>query len=165
MTDDTEIINLNNTWCQRAIDLILPIQQIEMGVPITIKDQPDLLDIEFNYIRPGGCFWGAVSGDQLRGTIALMDNGHSAGTIRKMFVQKEFRGKEYGFAQQLLETLIAYSRQRAITDLYLGTRESFKAAQRFYERNGFRRINVEDLPSYFPRMMTDNVFYHLHLED
>ena len=38
-----------------------------------------------------------------------------------------------------------------------------KAAHRFYERNGFRRINKDDLPSYFPLVGVDNVFYHAHL--
>jgi hypothetical protein len=38
-----------------------------------------------------------------------------------------------------------------------------KAAHRFYEKNNFNNIPVTDLPSYFPRMMADNKFYHLHL--
>jgi len=159
------IAPLDNTWCQPIIDLILPIQQIEFNVPVTLEGQRDLLDIETNYIQPGGGFWGALQNDRLLGTIALMDTGHAAGAIRKMFVKKEFRGKEHSLAQRLFETLTQYCRERKITDLYLGTVDMLKAAHRFYERNGFRRISAEDLPSYFPRMMADNVFYHLHLED
>ena len=213
---------LNNTYCQQVIDLILPIQQIEFGVPITIEAQPDLLDIEGSYIRPGGGFWGAVAGERLVrekvgtpdqvvrekvgtpdhvarekvetldqvvrekvgyegqrkdgvgdegrredqmivGSIALMSVGHGAGVIRKMFVKKEFRGKELSIAQRLLDTLVAYCGENGIGDLYLGTVDKMKAAHRFYERNGFRPIEMEALPSYFPRMMTDNLFYHLHL--
>jgi GNAT superfamily N-acetyltransferase len=122
------------------------------------------LDIEANYIRPGGGFWGAIHEGELIGTIALIDTGHCAGALRKMFVKKEFRGKEPGVAQELLAILIEYCKEKGITDLYLGTVDMLKAAHRFYERNSFQRIKVEDLPSYFPRMMADNVFYHLHLD-
>jgi GNAT superfamily N-acetyltransferase len=162
--DSITIAPLTNAYCQQIVDLILPIQQIEFNVPITLEGQRDLLDIEANYIRPGGGFWGAIREGELIGTIALMDTGHAAGALRKMFVKKEFRGKELGVAQQLLKILIDYCRGHAITDLYLGTVDMLKAAHRFYERNGFQRIKAEDLPSYFPRMRADNVFYHLHLD-
>jgi GNAT superfamily N-acetyltransferase len=165
MADNITLAPLDNTWCQPIIDLILPIQQIEFNVPITLDGQRDLFDIETNYIQPGGGFWGTVHDGELLGTIALMNIGHAAGAIRKMFVKKEFRGKEYALAQRLFETLVDYCRERGIVDLYLGTVDMLKAAHRFYERNGFQRINVEDLPSYFPRMIADNVFYHLHLEE
>lgn len=155
---------LNNTYVDQIIDLILPIQQIEFQVPVTLETQPDLLDIEANYFAGGGHFWGAVNDqNELIGSIALIANGHHAGTIRKMFVKKEFRGKELSLAQQLLDELIRYSRANQITDLYLGTADILKAAQRFYERNGFIKIKMEDLPEYFPRMLVDNLFYHLYL--
>ncbi len=152
-----------NDRCREIIDLILPIQQIEFNVPVTIEGQPDLLDIETNYHNGGGCFWAAICDNEVVGTIALMATGEHAGTIRKMFVKKEFRGKEYGVAQKLFETLVRYCRHKEITDLYLGTVGMLKAAHRFYERNGFERIDVEDLPSFFPRMMADHIFYHARL--
>lgn len=157
------IKQVDNRYCDQIINLILPIQQIEFNVPITIEAQPDLLDIETNYHKGGGNFWGAFNGDELVGTIALMNIAHNAGAIRKMFVKKEFRGKEFGIAQQLLEILIQYCRDKQITDLYLGTVEQLKAAHRFYERNGFVLTDIKDFPAYFPRMMADNKFYHLHL--
>lgn len=154
---------LDNRHCQEIIDLILPIQQIEFNVPITLDSQPDLLDIEANYDATGGKFWGAFNGEELVGTIALIATGHQAGAVRKMFVRKEWRGKEHGLASCLLEALISYCRANNITDIYLGTVEQLKAAHRFYEKNSFERIAKEDLPSYFPRMQTDSIFYHLHL--
>jgi GNAT superfamily N-acetyltransferase len=163
-TSSIIIAPLTNACCGQIVDLILPIQQIEFNVPITLEGQSDLLDIEMHYIRPGGGFWGAIQDGELIGTIALMDTGHSAGALRKMFVKKEFRGKDLAVAQQLLGILIEYCSQQGIKDLYLGTVDMLKAAHRFYERNNFQRINVEELPSYFPRMMADNVFYHLHLD-
>ncbi|MBN9380977.1 MAG: GNAT family N-acetyltransferase [Chitinophagaceae bacterium] len=165
--DDTEILIrlLSNEYCARAVDLILPIQQKEFNVPITLEQQPDLLDIEGFYIRPGGGFWGAFSQGKLVGTIALIDIGHHAGAIRKMFVKQEFRGKQFGIAQRLLETLVEYCVSHQMADLYLGTVNVMKAAHRFYERNGFRRMEKGALPGYFPLMSADNLFYHLHLDN
>lgn len=162
-TINLTIAPIFNDDCTEIIDLILPIQQIEFNVPITIEGQPDLLDIEANYHQLGGNFWGAKIDGELVGTIALLNTGHNACALRKMFVKKEFRGKEYGIAQKLLETLLTYCREQKITDVYLGTVDMLKAAHRFYEKNDFNNIEVAELPSYFPRMMADNKFYHLHL--
>ena len=162
-TINLTIAPIFNNDCEQIIDLILPIQQIEFNVPITIEGQPDLLDVETNYHQGGGNFWGAKINGELVGTIALINTGNNAGALRKMFVKKEFRGREYGIGQQLLEVLVAYCREKNITDIYLGTVDMLKAAHRFYEKNNFNRIEVEDLPAYFPRMMADNRFYHLHL--
>lgn len=158
-----EIRPLVNTHCKDLIDLVLPVQQIEFNLPVTLQDQPDLQDIEGAYRATGGDIWGAFVKDRLVGSIAVISLGHQAGAVRKMFVKKEYRGKEWGIAQQLLQTLLDYCRQNQITDLYLGTVEILKAALRFYEKNGFHQIAKADLPAYFPLMGVDNVFYHAYL--
>jgi GNAT superfamily N-acetyltransferase len=152
-----------NEYCNQIIDIILTIQQVEFNLPITIDHQPDLLDIETNYHKGGGCFWGAFIDGNLIGTIAIINCGNETGCIRKMFVKKEFRGREFGTAQLLLNTLLQYCRDQQLNHIYLGTVHQLKAAHRFYERNGFAAINVIDLPAYFPLMKTDNMFYQLHL--
>ncbi|SHM73584.1 Acetyltransferase (GNAT) domain-containing protein [Chitinophaga jiangningensis] len=161
---EKDIRLLYNDACAQVIDIILPIQVHEFNVPITAADQPDLQDLESNYHQGGGGFWGAFVDGELVGTIALINTGHAAGAIRKMFVKKEFRGKELGLAQALLETLMEYSQKNGIRDLYLGTVPQLKAALRFYERNGFAQIAVEHLPPYFPRMAVDTLFYHLEMK-
>lgn len=163
MTEEISIQSLDNRFSHQAIDVILPIQTVEFGVAVTLEQQPDLLDIESFYLAPGGGFWGAFHQGKLIGTIALVSIGHQAGAIRKMFVRKEYRGKELSVAQRLLDTLLVYCKDHGITDLYLGTVDAFRAAHRFYERNGFHRIVQGDLPDYFPRMIPDTIFYHLPL--
>lgn len=154
---------IHNDYTEDIVNLILPIQQKEFNVDITIEDQQDLLDVELNYHQPGGGFWGAKKDGELIGTIALIAVGHHAGVIRKMFVKKDFRGKELGVAQLLLDNLVDYCRAKDIRDIYLGTVDVLKAAQRFYEKNGFDIIEQAALPVYFPRMALDNRFYHLKL--
>ncbi|WP_419870924.1 GNAT family N-acetyltransferase [Chryseobacterium sp. CT-SW4] len=156
--------SLGNEYSEQVIDLILNIQQKEFNVPVTLKDQPDLIQIEAFYHRDGGHFWGAFVNGELAGTIALIKFDERAGAIRKMFVKKEYRGKELKIAQILLEELISFCTEQGIDELYLGTVSILKAAMRFYERNTFKEINKEVLPSKFPVMGTDNVFYMLNLK-
>lgn len=160
-----EIRTLDNSYSEQAIDLILNIQQKEFNVPITIHDQPDLAQIESFYIEAGGNFWGAFINGELVGTIALVKFNEREGAIRKMFVKKEFRGKDLNIAQLLLEILISFCREKGIENLYLGTVNILKAAIRFYERNQFHEIQKENLPADFPLMNADNIFYHLKINE
>ncbi len=164
MISKPHIESVGNLYSNQIVDLIIPIQQLEFGVPITLADQPDLMDIEKNYHATGGNFWAALHEGKVVGTIALIAIGEGKGVIRKMFVNKDFRGKEFGIAQDLLNELIHYSNSARITDLYLGTVDILKAAIRFYERNGFVAIEKNKLPVTFPVMSADNVFYHLEIK-
>lgn len=159
-----EIQTIDNSYSEQAINLILNIQQKEFNIPITVDDQPDLIGIESFYHEKGGNFWGAFVDGELVGSIALVRFDEKAGAIRKMFVKKEFRGKEYNIAQVLLEILINFCRENEIDDLYLGTITVLKAAQRFYERNHFIKIEKEKLPVLFPLMSADDIFFHLNLK-
>lgn len=158
------IIPIQNKYADEVIDLVLNIQQKEFNVPITIEDQPDLFNIKNFYYTDGGHFWGAFIDNKLVGTIALVKFGDREAAIRKMFVKKEYRGKEFSIAQKLLETLVNYSKETGIDDLYLGTVSILEAALRFYERNHFIRVEKKSLPATFPIMSADNVFCHLKLK-
>ena len=123
----------------QIVALILNIQQNEFQVPITIKDQPDLLIIDEFYQQRNGQFWVALNVDnEVVGTIALIDNGQSFGTIRKMFVRADARGKERGVAAALFQTLEQKAIENKMSALYLGTVHKLKASHRFYTKNGFQ---------------------------
>src|SRR5258708_731573 len=111
MKPSLTILPLSNAHRDVAAALILPIQQEEFNVPITLADQPDLLDLEGAYFRPGGHFWGAFVDEELAGTIGLLAPANARfGVIRKMFVKPIYRGRPWGIAQTLLETLVGYAR-------------------------------------------------------
>ncbi len=158
-----DIRKLNNTHYQEVANLILPIQQEEFGVNVTIEDQPDLLDIDGFYNKKGGLFIGMFVDNHLVGTIAYLNIGHHSVALRKMFVKQDFRGKEFRIAQNLLLELEKEAKAANIQHLFLGTVDKMKAAHRFYEKNGFIRIEKDALPSYFPLMDVDNVFYQKDL--
>jgi GNAT superfamily N-acetyltransferase len=144
----------------QVLDLILPIQQIEFGVPITARDQPDLARIPEVYQAGRGGFWVALAEGRVVGTLGLIDFG-SGGALRKMFLHKDHRGS--GLAQALLDTLLDHAGNQTLPGLWLGTLPHMGAAHRFYERNGFQRVEPGALPRDFPRMAVDTVFYALDL--
>ncbi len=148
---------------EQVINLILNIQQREFTVPITIEEQPDLLRIPKFYQQGKGNFWIAVDNDTTIGTIALLDIGNNQAALRKMFVHKDYRGKSIGIGQQLLNTLLDWAKTQSITAVYLGTTEIYKAAHRFYEKNGFIEIKKVELPNTFPLMPVDTKFYKCEL--
>ena len=160
-----EIIPFRKEYQDQLVKLILDIQQLEFNVPITAADQPDLFIIDDFYRKNGGEFWLAVSENKVVGSIALIRIGNQSGVIRKMFVSKDFRGKESGIAQRLFDHMLDYCKQEDVTTLYLGTVSQLAAALRFYERNGFVTIAKESLPVDFPLMQVDNVFCQLTIKN
>jgi GNAT superfamily N-acetyltransferase len=145
------------------IDLIVPIQSVEFGVAISADDQPDLRDIPSFYLPRRGGFWVARDGDDLVGTIALREFGDDRGALRKMFVAPDYRGPPHRLGQALLDTLLADARTNGLHQILLGTTDAFRAAHRFYERNGFAIIARTDLPDGFPLATVDTRFYALDL--
>ena len=81
---------------QGVLNVILPIQQHEFGIPITVADQPDLTNIPGFYQSGTGGFWVARSNDEVVGTVGVKDIGQGQAALRKMFVAAPFRGREFG---------------------------------------------------------------------
>jgi GNAT superfamily N-acetyltransferase len=154
-----EIVPFEPSHAAGVVAVILPIQQSEFEIPITLDAQPDLRDIPGFYQRDNGNFWVALDGGEVVGTVALLDIGNGQGALRKMFVSAEHRGAKSGVAKRLLETLLAWCQTRGVREVYLGTTAKFLAAHRFYEKSGFREIARAELPASFPVMEVDTKFY------
>lgn len=144
---------------QAVVNVILPIQQSEFGIAITLDAQPDLKDIPGFYQRGKGGFWVAEEDGTVVGTIALLDIGNRQAALRKMFVAKSHRGHEHGVAKRLVATLLEWCHLRGIDEIYLGTTEAFLAAHRFYAKNGFTELDKSELPDAFPIMAVDSKFF------
>ena len=127
--------------------------------PLHSLDQPDLKTIEDFYQHDNGNFWIALNGEEVIGTIALVDISNRQVALRKMFVAKPFRGNGIGVAQALLDAAIAWCRQKQVRDILLGTTSVYLAAHRFYEKNEFIQIDKAQLPKEFPVMSVDSKFY------
>lgn len=154
-----EITEYSDRYKEDVIKLILDIQVGEFSVAVTREDQPDL-EIIPQYYQKNGNFWVALEDNKPVGTIALVRLGNNNGALRKMFVKKEYRGKQQGIAANLLKGLLHWAGEQGIQDVYLGTTEKYHAAHRFYEKSGFARIDRQQLPEDFIIMAVDNIFYH-----
>jgi N-acetylglutamate synthase-like GNAT family acetyltransferase len=144
---------------EEVIKLILGIQVAEFGIPISLEQQPDLNRMQEFYQTNKGNFWVAKIQDEIIGTIALLDIGNNKAALRKMFVNKNYRGQEYAVGQKLLNVLIDWAKQKGTKEIFLGTTEKFIRAQHFYEKNGFIEIDKRELPKTFPVMEVDIKFY------
>ena len=158
-----QIVSFRHEHQQQVGALIISIQREEFAIPITLEEQPDLFEVDNFYRHGRGDFWVAVSGATVVGTIALKDIGANQGALRKMFVRRDYRGGEKGVAVGLLNHLLHEAKQRGFKHIFLGTTDAFKAAHRFYEKNGFTEIAPNELPAMFPRMKQDTKFYRIEL--
>jgi len=89
-------------------NVILPIQQCEFGIPISLERQPDLAEIQSFYQSGAGNFWVALSAGEVVGTIGLLDIGSQQAALRKMFVKPAFRGPTHQVAARLLDKLLQW---------------------------------------------------------
>ncbi len=154
-----KIRRYTDNYKEQVIQLILNIQNIEFNIPINLQAQADLNDIPRFYQKEHGEFWLAILNETVVGTIALVDMGNQQVALRKMFVKKEFRGREFATASRLLDTAFRYCRNNNVSELFLGTTDRFIAAHRFYEKNGFEIVDKTNLPENFPIMEVDSKFY------
>ena len=115
------VADFSDTDQQGVLDVILPIQQREFGIPITEADQPDLINIPGFYQSGAGGFWVARSNGEVVGTVGLKDIDERQAALRKMFVAAAFRGREFGVAGKLLDALLAHARAKDVAEIFLGT--------------------------------------------
>ncbi|KST69677.1 GNAT family N-acetyltransferase [Mastigocoleus testarum] len=161
MTNTIKISTYNHQYQAQVIELILKIQQQELGLAITLEEQPDLLIIPSFYQKGNGNFWIALDGNNVIETIGAIDMGDNRYlALRKMFVDVNYRGKSR-ISKKLMDSLVSHARTNNVREIYLGTIGNFKGALRFYEKNGFLPVSKSDLPASFPVMEKDNLFYCL----
>lgn len=154
-----EVVPFRPSFESDVVRLIVAIQRDEFGIEITIEQQPDLRDIAGFYQVRRGNFWVARAGERVVGTISLLDIGNRQGALRKMFVQRDFRGPEHGTAKRPLDVLLAWAHAQDVREIFLGTTEKFLAAHRFYAKHGFCEIERSALPPAFPIMAVDTRFF------
>lgn len=140
--------------------LLFSIWRNEYQFDVKREEFPDLQEIEKSYVQPGGLFLVAIHKAQVIGTIACEKLDESCFVLKRMFVNKTFRGR--GVAQLLLDRLLgevlSWSGHKD-TCFYLSTKEHEAiAAKRFYVKNGFEVVSRGELPDNFPFFYEDDLF-------
>jgi ribosomal protein S18 acetylase RimI-like enzyme len=101
--------------------------------------------METRLSSPRNSFWGAFRGMELCGAVGMERESRAKvmhrGKVVGMYVMQEATGQ--GIGLQLLEALLAHSRQQGLESLVLTVTDSNEAARRLYERCGFRSFGIE----------------------
>lgn len=144
-------IRLYKKTDQGGIDRMINSIADEFELPISNGNKSE--------IQPLDNFWVALNDKEIIGTIGIMKIDNSFSILKNMFVKKEYRGREFGLAQLLLNKVVDWCNSKSISNIYLGTMSQFKAAHKFYEKNEFRKVIKNELPLSFITNPIDDVFY------
>ncbi len=94
-----------------------------------------------------GPVWVVDTGQGVAGIVVVVETGPGTAEVMNLAVRETQRRR--GYAVALLETVIAWGRERGLTHLEVGTGNSSFAALHLYQRMGFRIVGVD--PDYFIR--------------
>lgn len=143
-------------------DFVLSIQNGEFGLGFKSDEQKDLINTA-NFYESGG-FWIAELENKIVGCIGLQKLNSKIGVLRKMFVQKEFRGKELNIAQKLFEKLRKEAINLEFEKILLDTPSVAEASHRFYQRNGFVEIGKDEIPKEYSFPDRNSKIFELKLD-
>ncbi len=156
-----EIETYSGKYDGEIIDLILDIQNNESKIDLSLEEQPDLKDIKRCYQQGGGEFWVARDNGKVIGTIGIMMKENRCAVMKKFFVDSEYRSQKVGLA--LYKKLLEYAEDAGVKHIILDTPSVAKASHRFYEKAGFRIIELSELPVEYTFPDRDSLVYILDL--
>lgn len=161
LRDKVKIFTLSTsrTIRKQIVAMIEKIQTQEFSLDIPENVNLGVMKAEEEYYYNNSYnFWYAVDEQGVViGCIGLKKLDNNQAEIKKFFVDSAYRGK--GVAQKLMVTLIKTAMKHNFKVLYLGTVNILQAAQRFYEKYGFVRINQQQLPVEFVLCPLDTEFF------
>lgn len=137
---------------KQGVDLMLASIEMEFEKPIRTPLKKEKIVLPNPY-------WVALKGEEIVGTVALILKSPQIAILKNMMVRQDVRGSKIGLSQNLLNIALDYCRSKAIKKIYLGTMAQFKAAQKFYQKNGFNEILEHELPENFLINPLDTVFF------
>lgn len=160
-----QTLSTSRTLRKQIVNMISTIQRDEFNLPVTNEINECILKAEEEfYFNNSYNFWYANDHQgEIIGSIGLKIIDPANAEIKKFFVKAGYRGK--GVSQKLLKSLLKAANKHHFKYIYLGTVASLHAAQRFYEKFGFLRINESDLPNKFQKCPVDTVFFKAKLKD
>lgn len=105
-------------------------------------------------------YWLALKNKEVIGTVGLLFIQPRNAILKSMMVRKDFRGSTQGLSHLLLQKAMDCCLGKEIETIYLGTMAQFKAAQKIYQKNGFKEILDKELPKKFLGNPLDSVFFY-----
>lgn len=158
------IITYDDRYKEEVIKLILYVQNVENSVGISEEEQPDILDIQSNYINDGGNFWISLNDNgEVVGSIGLQKKTNEVAVLKKFFVYKDYRGKEFGISADLYQALLDFVNKQGFLKVILDTPSIATRSHSFYKKVGFKEIDKEDLPIQYDYPDRNSLIFQLDL--
>ncbi len=155
-----QVRNFYDTDQSAVEELVLVIQRDEFGLALSVDNQPDLKNILAYFSEENSAFWVATTNtEQVIGCIGYQSISNQVGVMRKFMVHRNWRGAAGGVAQALNAIFEQHARQVGATQLALSTVDATKAAQAFYKRCGYARVDRSSMPKLFVPGALDSVFF------
>ena len=92
----------------------------------------------------GGFLWLAKAGEEIVGTVGIMDEGNGIFELIKMCVAESWRGK--GISKLLMETCLQKVKELGGEKLFLFSNHQLQTALKLYTKYGFKNVEVTDSP-------------------
>lgn len=105
---------------------------------------PDLLRWAPHYESPRGAFWVIRQDEGVVGSAGVDRVDARTAELHRLYLDPAVRGR--GLGDALVETVVAWCRERAVARLVLWSDTRFEHAHRLYVRHGFRQTGDRVLP-------------------
>ena len=92
----------------------------------------------------GGFLWLARAGEEIVGTVGILNEGHGNFELIKMCVAESWRGR--GISKLLMETCLQKVKELGGEKIFLFSNHQLQTALKLYEKYGFRHVEVKDSP-------------------
>ena len=112
-----------------------------------LTESHDLLilnDPKGTIIDNGGVIYLAISGEEIVGSAALINEGRGIYELAKMAVTPAFRGK--GISKLLIEKCIDAAKHLKAKKIILFSNSQLQTAISLYKKYGFKHVDVTDAP-------------------
>ena len=142
---EIQLKEFNPNQQKQVKDFILQVWK-EFGFVYMQEYDFDLDDPEKFYIQPGGMFYVLYEGNNIIGTIGIINKNNHVAELKRFYVDINFRKKGYG--TQLYDKALKFCQKNGIKKIEIETGKAFKQGHKFYISKGFN-ILKEDEESYY----------------
>lgn len=157
------ISEFKDSYTDDVIELVLHFQNDGTHPPVTVDDQPDLLNITASYINAGGGFWIAAENGKLAGTIGIMPYNSEIAILKKFFVYEKYQSEPFHLGRRLYACFREFAEKKGFKTILLDTPKNTVRAHKFYEKAGFKKIDESELPVTFSHPIKDCDFFILNM--
>ena len=142
MTDQVEIIRYEDKYqpdFKRMNLEYLDKYNLTESHDLQILDDP-----KGTVLKNNGFLWLAKAGEEIVGSVGIMNEGHDIFELIKMCVAEKWRGK--GISKLLIETCLEKVKELGGKRLILFSNHQLQTALKLYEKYGFKNVEVTDSP-------------------